>query len=90
MSTKNSVQEKPESSVSDVINAIKAATGNTLISAMLMSGTVDGELSGVVFAEDGDDYIDAQELAPRGVYLLLGLRVDASKLNAGIEVLNLK
>jgi len=55
---------------------------------MVVSGVVDGEVSGVVMGDTPDeDYIAAQELAAGVVYLVVGVGKLPTAQPAGVVVL---
>jgi hypothetical protein len=72
----------------DVIEAIRAALGDVCRVVMVVSGVVDGEVSGVVMGDaPDDDYIAAQELAAGVVYLVIGVGKMPTTQPAGVVVL---
>jgi hypothetical protein len=55
---------------------------------MIVSGVVDGEVSGVVLNDNpDDDYIDSQELAAGVVYLVVGVGKKPTEHPAGVVIL---
>jgi len=72
----------------DAIEAVRAALGDAARVVMVVSGVVDGEVSGVVMGDTPDeDYIAAQELAAGGVYLVVGVGKLPTAQPAGVVVL---
>ena len=72
----------------DAIEAIRAALGDVCRVVMVVSGVVDGEVSGVVMGDTpDDDYIAAQELAAGVVYLVIGVGKMPTTQPAGVVVL---
>jgi hypothetical protein len=72
----------------DAIAAIRAALGDTCKVIMIVSGVVDGEVSGVVLNDNpDDDYIDSQELAAGVVYLVVGVGKKPTEHPAGVVIL---
>ena len=58
----------------DVIETVRAALGPLCRVVMVVSGVVDGEVSGVVIGDtQDDDYISSQELAAGVVYIVVGV-----------------
>ena len=72
----------------DAIEAVRAARGDAARVVMVVSGVVDGEVSGVVMGDTPDeDYIAAQELAAGVVYLVVGVGKLPTAQPAGVVVL---
>ena len=72
----------------DAIEAVRAALGDAARVVMVVSGVVDGEVSGVVMGDTPDeDYIAAQELAAGVVYLVVGVGKLPTAQPAGVVVL---
>ena len=72
----------------DAIAAIRAALGSACRAVMVVSGVVDGEVSGVVMGDaPDDDYISSQELAAGVVYIVVGVGKLATAQPAGVVVL---
>lgn len=72
----------------DAIKTIRAALGETCRVLMVVSGVVDGEVSGVVIPDDDpdNDYIAAQELADGVVYLVVGVGKLPTEQAAGVVI----
>ncbi len=91
MPTNEIVPAPPGASIAtteDAIEAIRAALGETCRVVMVVSGVVDGEVSGVVIGDTpDDDYIAAQELAAGVVYLIVGVGKMPTAQPAGVVVL---
>lgn len=73
----------------DVIETVRAALGPLCRVVMVVSGVVDGEVSGVVIGDtQDDDYISSQELAAGVVYIVVGVGKLATVQPAGVVVLS--
>ena len=67
---------------------IRAALGSACRVIMVVSGVVDGEVSGVVMGDTpDDDYISSQELAAGVVYLIVGVGKVPTVQPSGVVVL---
>ena len=74
--------------VEDAIETIRAALGPLCRVVMVVSGVIDGEVSGVVMGDtQDDDYISSQELAAGVVYIVVGVGKLATAQPAGVVVL---
>ena len=74
--------------VEDTIETIRAALGPLCRVVMVVSGVIDGEVSGVVMGDtQDDDYISSQELAAGVVYIVVGVGKLATAQPAGVVVL---
>lgn len=72
----------------EAIAAIRAALGSACRVVMVVSGVVDGEVSGVVMGDtQDDDYISSQELAAGVVYIVVGVGKLTTAQPAGVVVL---
>lgn len=73
----------------EAIAAVRAALGPACRAVMVVSGVVDGEVSGVVIPDDNpkNDYIAGQELADGVVYLVIGLGKLPTVAPPGVTIL---
>ena len=70
------------------IEAIRVALGSACRVVMVVSGVVDGEVSGVVMGDtQDDDYVSSQELAAGVVYLIVGVGKVPTVQPSGVVVL---
>jgi hypothetical protein len=70
------------------IEVIRAGLGSACRVVMVVSGVVDGEVSGVVMGDTpDDDYISSQELAAGVVYLIVGVGKVPTVQPSGVVVL---
>ena len=70
------------------IEAIRAALGSACRVVMVVSGVVDGEVSGVVIGDtQDDDYVSSQELAAGVVYIVVGVGKMPTVQPSGVVVL---
>ena len=70
------------------IEAIRLALGSACRVGMVVSGVVDGELSGVVMGDtQDDDYVSSQELAAGVVYIVVGVGKMPTVQPSGVVVL---
>lgn len=73
--------------VEEAVALVRQALGASASSIMVVSGVVDGEVSGVVLDDDGDDYVSSQELADGAIYLVVGLGNLATDREPGVAPL---
>ena len=70
------------------IEAIRVALGSACRVVMVVSGVVDGEVSGVVMGDtQDDDYVSSQELAAGVVYIVVGVGKMPTVQPSGVVVL---